>query len=367
MERVYPVLLSTAGISGYGSELSAYTVLLGGFAMSPPTGTITFLFTDVEGSTRLWEQSPDAMRHALTRHDALASDLMGRHDGLLIKSRGEGDSLFGVFEAAPNAARAACAFGQALAAEDWPVGTSLRVRIALHTGEANLRESDYYGPAVNRCARLRSLALGGQILLSALTRSLVVDALPEGASLIGLGLKKLRDLSEPEFVYQLTHPALAASLLSDSLPALPAEEVAPVHFLASLIRRETDLAEVKAVLTGAHHALHLPAGPANFLSALVEANRVGLEEVKKAWERERTADADLAEPGCDALFKAVLDEYPAPETVSRLDLLLALAHEGGLTLWEAKRLVDDFCRRQAPRLKGYDKGWLKSLADRMRR
>lgn len=332
--------------------------------MSPPTGTITFLFTDVERSARLWEQSPEAMRAALTRHDALAADLVGAHDGLLIKSRGEGDSLFAVFAAAPDAVHAACAFQQALAVEAWPAETPLRVRMALHTGEADLRERDYYGVAVNRCARLRSLAHGGQILLSSLTHFLVNDFLPEGAALVALGARKLRDLAEPEYVYQLTHPALPARL-----PAPPPEEAThnPSHFLTSLVQRETDLAEVRAFLVSAHQNVHSPFGRTGVVGALREANRAGLEGVRRVLESERASESASLLTDYDSILEAVLSAHPARETVSRLDLFRALARGGGLAPWEAKRIVDDFCRRQAPDVAGYDGGLLKSLADRVRR
>lgn len=333
--------------------------------MVPPTGMITFLFTDVERSARLWERSPEAMRAALTRHDALAAELVGAHEGLLIKSRGEGDSLFAVFEAAPKAVHAASEFQQALGAEAWPAETPLRVRMALHTGEADLRERDYYGVAVNRCARLRSLAQGGQILLSSLTRSLVHEALPEGAALVELGLKKLRDLAEPERVYQLTHPEF-----SSGLPALPGEDVPAslsAHFLTSLVRRETDLAEVRAFLVSAHQNVRAPFGRTGVLGALREANKAGMEGVRRAMESERASQSASLPTDYDGILAAVLSAHPAPETVSRLDLFRALARGGAVPPWEAKRLVDDFCRREAPDVAGYDGGLFKSLADRMNR
>ena len=328
--------------------------------MSPPTGTITFLFTDVERSARLWERSPEAMRAALTRHDALATDFVGAHDGLLIKSRGEGDSLFAVFASAPDAVRAACMLQQALAVEAWPAETPLRVRMALHTGEADLRERDYYGVAVNRCARLRSLADGGQILLSSLTRSLVHEALPEGAALVALGTRKLRDLAEPEYVYQLTHPALPAPLPAE----MTNETAVPASLLTSLVRHEADLAEVQAFLVSAQNTVRSPFGRTGVVGALREANQAGLAGVRRAMDSERLA-APITD--YDAVLTSVLAAHPARETISRLDLLRALARGGGLTPWEAKRIVDDFCRRQAPDLAGYDGGLLKSLADRMRR
>lgn len=346
-------------------------------APSPPTGTITFLFTDVERSARLWERSPEAMRAALTRHDALAAGLVDAHDGLLIKSRGEGDSLFAVFAFAPDAVRAACTLQQALAAEAWPAEAALRVRMALHTGEADLRERDYYGVAVNRCARLRALALGGQILLSSLTRSLVHGLLPEGAALVALGMKELRDLAEPEYVYQLTHPALP-----DPLPVPPKEEATapvPAGLLTSLVRRETDLAEVRAFLGNAHnlvsarsplgpHAgVRSPFGRTGVFQALREANEAGLAGVRRVMDSERLVTPAPPAADYDAILASVLSAHPARETVTRLDLLRALAGAGGPTPWEAKRIVDDFCRRLAPDIAGYDGGLLRSLTDRVRR
>src|SRR2546428_2445421 len=174
------------------------------------SGTITFLFTDIEGSTRLWEQHPEAMREALARHDELVTAGLERHGGLVVKSRGEGDSFFAVFARATDALAAACALQQALVWEPWPTPTPLRVRVALHTGEADLREGDYYGAAVNRCARLRAIAHGGQVLLSLATEELVRETLPEGASLRDLGLHRLQDLTQPEHVFQFAHPDLPA-------------------------------------------------------------------------------------------------------------------------------------------------------------
>src|SRR3712207_3212202 len=173
-----------------------------------PTGTVTFLFTDIEGSTRLWQDHPAAARVALARHDALVEQIVAEHDGVVVRPRGEGDSRFAVFARATDAVAAAAALQQALHAEPWPTPTPLRVRMALHTGEADLRDGDYYGSAVNRCARLRALASGGQVLLSQATHVLVRDALPENVGLIDLGEHRLRDLARPERIYQLVHPDL---------------------------------------------------------------------------------------------------------------------------------------------------------------
>src|SRR5918911_639980 len=144
-----------------------------------PTGTVTFLFTDVEGSTRLWERHPEQMRVALSEHDALIEFLTEQHGGQVVRPRGEGDSRFCVFARATDAVAAAVAIQQALHEQGWPAETPLRVRMALRTGEADLRDGDYYGSAVNRCARLRAIAHGGQTVLSQATYDLVRDALPD--------------------------------------------------------------------------------------------------------------------------------------------------------------------------------------------
>jgi predicted ATPase/class 3 adenylate cyclase len=211
-----------------------------------PAGTVTFLFTDIEGSTRLWEQHPEAMRATLARHDALGCEIITAHEGVLVKSRGEGDSLFAVFARATDALTAACHLQQALMVEPWPTPTSLRVRMALHTGEADLREGDYYGPAVNRCARLRAAAHGGQVLLSSVTRELVWDRLPAAVSLQDLGEHRLRDLARPERLFQLLHPSLP-----NDFPPLRTLGSRP-HNLpvlrAALLGRERDVTVVRELL-----------------------------------------------------------------------------------------------------------------------
>ena len=172
-----------------------------------PIGTVTFLFTDVEGSTRLWEEHPAAMRAALVQHDALVELLAEQHHGCVVRHRGEGDSRFCVFAGASDAVAAAAAVQEALHEEPWPTPAPLRVRIGLHTGEADLRDGDYYGAAVNRCARLRSIAHGGQTLLSDLTADLVRGGLPPRLSLRNLGEHRLRDLLRRERVFELRDSA----------------------------------------------------------------------------------------------------------------------------------------------------------------
>src|SRR5690348_16739446 len=126
---------------------------------------------------------------------------------MLVKSRGEGDSLFIDFARATDAVAAACALQQAFLVEPWPALTPLRVRMALHTGEAERRVGDYYGAAVNRCARLRAIGHGGQVLVSQSVYDITQERLPEGTTLKDLGLHRLKDLSTPEHVWQMGHPA----------------------------------------------------------------------------------------------------------------------------------------------------------------
>lgn len=173
-----------------------------------PTGTITFLFTDIQGSTALWEHYPEASRTALEHHDTLIEAIVEQHRGMIVRPRGEGDSRFAVFPRATDGVLAACAIHHALLREHWPLPTPLRVRIAVHTGEADLRAGDYYGAAVNRCARLRAVAYGGQTLISRATQELVRDHLPPEIGLRDLGEHRLKDLIHPEHIFQVIAPEL---------------------------------------------------------------------------------------------------------------------------------------------------------------
>jgi predicted ATPase/class 3 adenylate cyclase len=210
-----------------------------------PSGTVTFLLTDVEGSTALWEEAPEAMRAVLARHDALFDDAVRQHGGVHIRPRGEGDSRFAVFRSAPNAVAAAVAIQRAFAAEDWPTPRPIRVRIGVHTGEAELRDGDYYGSAVNRCARLRGIGHGDQILLSGATTVLVRDAMPSGVRLLDLGRHRLKDLTEPERISQVVAPDLASDF-----PPLVSVDARPNNLPTHptpLLGRERELAEVRGL------------------------------------------------------------------------------------------------------------------------
>ncbi len=168
-----------------------------------PTGVVTFVMTDIERSSALWEADADAMAASLVLHDELIERAAESHGGRLLKTKGEGDSTLSVFPRASDALECAAALRESLAAVTWHGNLDLRVRVALHTGEAHERGGDYFGPALNRAARLRGLADGGTTLLSQATRELVHDRLPPGTELVDLGTHELRDLARPERVFEL--------------------------------------------------------------------------------------------------------------------------------------------------------------------
>jgi len=187
-----------------------------------PSGTVTFLFTDLEGSTRLWEASPRAMEQAVRRHDQILTEAIERTGGTVFKQVGDG--LCAAFDAPAAAIEAAIEGQRALVAEPWPDGLAepLRARMGIHTGTARAQDGDYLGPALNRVARLMSAGFGGQILMSAAAERLARDGLPDDVRLLDLGSHRLRDLSTPEQVFQVCHPDLAREFPPvrsvDSLP-----------------------------------------------------------------------------------------------------------------------------------------------------
>src|SRR5215210_4795287 len=175
--------------------------------VAPPSGTVTFLFTDIEGSSRMWEKSPESMRTALARHDEVLRSAIEAHGGFVFKTIG--DAFCATFPTALGALRSALTAQRALLSEAWGKEiVALRARMALHTGSTHERDGDYFGPPVNRVARLLSAAHGGQVLLSSSTQELVRDHLPAETHLRGLGERRLKDLSRPERVFQLTAPDL---------------------------------------------------------------------------------------------------------------------------------------------------------------
>jgi len=210
--------------------------------MDRPTGTTTFVFTDIEGSTQLWEQQPEAMKTALAAHDSLLLEAIESNHGQLIKSTGDG--AHAAFTTGLDAIQAAIAAQRLLVK---PLGDLLiKVRMGVHTGEAEQRGGDFYGSAVNRAARLMAAAHGGQILMSRTTAELVREQLPTGVTIRDLGEHRLKDLTRPEHIYQLTDGLLPADFPPirsiDSLPNnLPVQ-------LTSFVGRERELADAEARL-----------------------------------------------------------------------------------------------------------------------
>jgi predicted ATPase/class 3 adenylate cyclase len=224
---------------------------------SPPTGTLTFLFTDIEGSTKLWERDSSVMQVALARHDEILRSAIEERGGYVFKT--VGDAFCAVFLTAPDALEAALETQRRLLSFEWEQTEPLRVRMALHTGAAQERDGDYFGPPVNRVARLLSAGHGGQVLLSLPTQELVRDQLPAGSSLRDLGEHRLKDLFRPEWVFQLVSPDLPSvfpplrtlGAYRNNLPLQP----------TPLIGREKEVSEVCDLLRGEETRLLTLTGP----------------------------------------------------------------------------------------------------------
>ena len=217
-----------------------------------PTGTLTFLFTDIEGSSRLWERYPVDLGPALTRHDAIVRAAIEGQGGYIFKTAG--DAFYGAFETATSALEAAVAAQRARFRNTWDETGPLRVRMAIHTGAAEFRENDYFGPSMNRTARLLAAGHGGQTLLSFASEELVRDHLLQGVSLRDLGERRLKDLNRPERIFQLIVEGLPTEF-----PPLRSMEVVPNNLpvqLTSFVGREREMTEVKRLL-GTTHLLTL--------------------------------------------------------------------------------------------------------------
>jgi predicted ATPase/class 3 adenylate cyclase/Tfp pilus assembly protein PilF len=253
---------------------------------SPPTGTVTFLFTDIEGSTKMWERHPQAMHSALSRHDEILRHAIEERGGYVFKT--VGDAFCCVFPTAPDALEAALATQRRLLSSEWEETGPLRVRMALHMGAAEERDGDYFGPPVNRVARLLSAAHGGQVLLSLPTHEMVRDQLPAGMSLVELGEHHLKDLFRPERVFQLVVPDLPSEFpplrtldtYRNNLPLQP----------TPLIGREKEVAQVCDLLRREETRLLTLTGPGG-----IGKTRLALQ-----------AAADLLEDFRDGAFFAPL-------------------------------------------------------------
>ncbi len=212
-------------------------------ASTLPTGTVTFLFTDLEDSTPLWDEHPTEMSAALARHDALLRAAIAKHGGQIVKMRGDG--VHAVFRAAPDAVAMAADALRALAEETWGATGPLAVRVGIHTGTAELREGDYYGTAVNRASRIMAAAHGGQVLVSQASAELVRDSLTDELELLDLGEHRLRGLARAEHLYQLS----IAELRSRFPPLRTLDAVAAVAVPAtSFYGRADELAKLSSLV-----------------------------------------------------------------------------------------------------------------------
>ena len=204
----------------------------------------TFLFTDIEGSTRLWEEQPERMRPALAAHDAMLREVVERHGGRVVKMTGDG--VHAVFEDALAAIEAMIALQGGVARLASEHGIEFNVRCGLHAGPSEGRDGDFYGNTVNRAARVMSVAHGGQMLLSAAVEQRLDGRLPEGTTLRDLGRVRLRDLSQPERLLQLQHPALR-----NDFPALRSLENTPNNLpleVTSFVGRDREMAVLGRLL-----------------------------------------------------------------------------------------------------------------------
>jgi len=278
-----------------------------------PEGTLTFLLTDLVASTRAWEAAPAGMRQAMARHDRIVAVCLEQNGG--VGAGRAGDSVLAVFRRAGDAAACALGLQREFRREPWPPGIELRTRIALHSGEAQLRQGEYHGVALNRCARLLATAHGGQVLVTRATEQLLVDDLPKGTALWDLGLHGLKDLTRPEHVFQLVdldHPEHFPPIrsLQHQLTNLPAQ-------LTPFIGRDDELKQLRDM----HHRARLltltgPGGAGKTRLALQLAS-------------------DLIGEHADGVWLVELDPLSDP-------LLVPQAVAGGLGLTEqpGRRLAD---------------------------
>ena len=246
-----------------------------------PEGTLTFMLTDLVGSTRAWESAPAAMREAMAAHDRIVDRCLKQHHGTDVPSGRAGDSVLAVFPRTADAAACALSLQRDFAAQHWPEGIILEIRVALHSGEAELRDDQYHGQVLNRCARLLATCHGGQVLLTSATQQLLVDELPAGAELRDLGLHRLKDLNRPEQVFELVdadHPRDFPPIRSQQ----PATNL-PIQ-LTAFIGRDGELRQLRE-LHGRGRSLTLtgPGGSGKTRLALELASDVIPEHADGVW------------------------------------------------------------------------------------
>lgn len=304
-----------------------------------PTGTVTFLFTDIEGSTRLWESLPDSMHVALAQHDRLLHEAIERNSGYVFKT--VGDAFCAAFTEADNAVNAALEAQLALHDAEWPNTGPLQVRMCIHTGSSHVRDNDYFGPTLNRAARLLAIVRGGQVVLSQATQQLVQDRLPPGSQLEELGDFQLKDLKRPERAYRLTFegmPALSGVTVPAALPSLMPRDLSP------FVGRKMELDALSAKLRT--HRMVTIVGPGGVGKTRL-ALRLAMRE--NEWFSAGTAFADLTPVNNESEAVAVLAKAcgihsAAPELS---DVMHALGRGSALIVLDNCERILDVARSAA--------------------
>ena len=300
----------------------------------------TFLLTDIQASTRLWEEHPAEMGAALAIHDDLLRTSIADHDGTVVKTMGDG--MLAVFDGALDAVDAAIAAQRGLRDTAWGPTGPLRVRMAIHSGTAESREGDFFGQALNRDARILAIGHGGQVLLSAVAASLARERLPRGVDLLDLGSHRLRDLDRPEQVFQVAvddlprdFPVLRSLTTRRSNLPLP---------LTSFVGRERELAEVDALIERSRLVTLIGTGGTGKTRLMIEvAGRVAPRFADGVWLAELAPLGDPGEIGPEiarALGVSPLPGRPALELVADFladkELLLVIDN--------AEHLIDGVAR-----------------------
>jgi predicted ATPase/DNA-binding SARP family transcriptional activator/class 3 adenylate cyclase len=293
----------------------------------------TFLLTDIVDSVSLWERDPPAMSDAVARHDALVHDAVGASGGELVRTKGEGDSTFSVFDHPAKAVAAAVAVQDAVGGQKWPTAVPLRVRAGVHTGDAEPRDGDWYGPAVNRAARLRALADAQETLVSGVTAGLVADQLPDTVRLLYRGRRVLRGIERPEEVWELV-PAKDPRLSA----AAPAWEGRLPVALTRFVGRGADFDQLTRLIEDERLVtLTGPGGSGKTRLAMEVARHaarqgtmVWLAELAPLWEEGMVAEAVAAAVGVEA------EQDPLDELLTRPELLA-----GVLVLDNCEHLLGD--------------------------
>jgi predicted ATPase/class 3 adenylate cyclase len=311
-----------------------------------PTGTVTLLFTDIEGSTRLWEQYPEAMATALHHHDSLLRATIESAGGYVFKTVGDG--FCAVFASARAAVEAAGAAQQALRAQPWPDDAGLRVRMAMHTGECEERDGDYFGPVVNRTARLEATVHGGQVVVSQATAALVRDRLPSRMRLVDLGSHRLKDLDREEEIFQLVMEGVPAEFppLRSEGGHNPTNLTEP---LSSFVGRDAEVAEITKLLRDNRLVTLAGSGGVGKTRLATEVGRALLSDTEDGvWLVELATVDDQALVASEVLADLGIGGKPGQDDLDALVRVLAAQHR--LIIMDNCEQVIDGCATVADTL-----------------